>query len=70
MAGGELRRPHADIEEGHRSAALVHLGNIACRLAQTHHFDAAAERIVSDDEAQSLLTRAYRPGHWAVPRGV
>ncbi len=32
--------------------------------------DAAAERIIGDDEAQSLLTRAYRAGHWAVPRGV
>jgi hypothetical protein len=70
IAGGNVRRPHADIEEGHRSAALVHLGNIACRLARTLHVDAAAERIVGDDEAQALLTRAYRPGHWAVPRGV
>lgn len=70
IAGGDVRRPHADIEEGHRSAALVHLGNIACRLARTLHVDAAAERIVGDDEAQALLTRGYRAGHWAVPRGV
>jgi len=32
--------------------------------------DAAAERIIGDDEAQALLSRAYRAGHWAVPRGV
>ena len=53
-----------------RLAALVHLGNIACRLARTLHVAAAAERIVGDDEANRLLTRAYRDGHWAVPRGV
>jgi hypothetical protein len=70
LAGGDLRRTHADIEEGHRSAALVHLGNIACRLGRTLRFDAAIERIVGDDEAHSLLTRPYRAGHWAVPRGV
>ena len=69
-AAGQPRRTHADIEEGHRSAALVHLGNIACRLGRTLHVDAAAEQIVGDDEANRLLTRAYRDGHWAVPRGV
>jgi hypothetical protein len=69
-AAGQPRRTHADIEEGHRSAALVHLGNIACLLGRTLHVDAAAEQIVGDDEANRLLTRAYRDGHWAVPRGV
>jgi hypothetical protein len=48
----------------------VHLGNIACRLGRTLRFDAAAERIIGDAEAHALLTRAYRDGHWAVPRGV
>ena len=69
-AGAEPRRTHADIEEGHRSAALVHLGNIACRLGRTLAFDSAAERIRGDDEADALLRRTYRDGHWAVPRGV
>jgi len=69
-AGAEPRRTHADIEDGHRSAALVHLGNIACRLGRTLAFDSEAERIRGDDEADALLRRAYRDGHWAVPRGV
>lgn len=69
-AAGQPRSTHADIEEGHRSAALVHLGNIACRLGRTLRFNAAAERIIGDAEAHALLTRAYRDGHWAVPRGV
>jgi predicted dehydrogenase len=68
-AGGPPRRTAADIEEGHRSAALVHLGNIACRTGRTLAFDAAAERIVGDPEADALLRRGYRAGHWAAPAG-
>ena len=32
--------------------------------------DPAAEKIVSDDDAQKLIRRTYREGHWAVPKGV
>lgn len=67
IAGG---RPNADIEEGHRSAALVHLGNIACRFARTLNVDPAAERIIDDVEADAALRREYRNDHWAVPPGV
>ncbi len=63
-------RPHADIEEGHRSAALVHLGNIACRHGRTLVFDPANEAILDDSEANAGLRRAYRGDHWAVPQGV
>lgn len=63
-------RPHADIEEGHRSATLVHLGNIACRLGRTLRFDPASEQIVDDAEAGDGLSRSYRDGHWAVPKGA
>jgi predicted dehydrogenase len=63
-------RPRADIEEGHLSASLAHLGNIACRVNRTLKLDSAAEKIVGDDEANKLLTRRYREGHWAVPKGV
>jgi hypothetical protein len=38
-------RPHADIEESHRSAALVHLGNIARRLRRLLAFDPLAATI-------------------------
>lgn len=68
-AGAPGDRAHADIEEGHRSAVLVHLGNIACSLRRTIRFDPAAERVTGDDEADGWLRRAYRDGHWAVPRG-
>ena len=63
-------RPHADIEEGHLSASLAHLANIACRVNRTLQFDPKTEQIVGDDQAAALLRRTYRAGHWAVPKGV
>jgi predicted dehydrogenase len=61
---------NCDAEVGHLSASLAHLGNITCRVGRTLHFDPARERMVGDDEADRLLRRSYRPGHWAVPRDV
>jgi len=63
------KRPNADVEEGHLSACLVHLANIACRQQKTLHFDPAKE-VISDVEANKLVRRTYRDGHWAVPKGV
>jgi len=64
------RRPNADIEIGHRAVAVVHLGNIACRVGRSLEFDAKTEQIVGDDEANRLLSRTYREGgHWAIPEG-
>jgi len=67
-AGG--RRMHADIETGHLSATLAHLGNIATRVRRTLEFDPKTERIVNDAEADSLVRRQYRKDHWAVPKGA
>jgi predicted dehydrogenase len=64
------QRPNADVEIGHLSATLCHLGNIACRVGRQLTFDPRQERIVGDDEADRLTARTYRDGHWAVPRGV
>jgi predicted dehydrogenase len=64
------RRPHGDIEIGHLSACLCHLGNIACRVARNLRFDPKSEQILDDDGANALLRRTYREGHWAQPRGV
>jgi predicted dehydrogenase len=61
-------RPNADIEIGHFSTALCHLGNIACRVGRQLQFDPTSERIVGDEEADRLVGRTYREGHWAVPR--
>ncbi len=64
------KRPHADIEIGHLSATLCHLGNIAARVGRSLTFDPKTEQIVGDDEANALTGRRYREGHWAVPQGV
>ncbi len=60
---------HADVEEGHRSAALCHLGLISARLGRSFNFDPATEKVVGDDEANALLTRAYR-APYVVPETV
>jgi hypothetical protein len=54
------QRPNANIEEGHKSTRLCHLGNIAYRLGRTIRFDGKNETIIGDDEANQLLGRAYR----------
>jgi len=64
------KRPNADIETGHLSAALCHLGNIATRIGRAIQFDPEKEQIKDDEEAASLLRRDYREDHWAVPKGV
>ena len=55
-------RPNADIEEGHKSTLLCHLGNIAHRTGHTLHCDPSNGRIQDDPEAQALWGREYRPG--------
>ena len=63
-------RPNADIEEGHVSAVLSHLGNIAYRVGSRKLvFDGAAERFVGDEEANRLLKREFR-APYAIPDEV
>jgi predicted dehydrogenase len=59
------KRPNADIEEGHKSTRLCHLGNIAQRLSRTLRFDARTETIRGDTEANLLLGRTYRKPYLA-----
>ena len=64
------RRPNADIEIGHVSATLCHLGNICTRLRRTLKFDLEKEQIIGGKEANAMVRRTYRKGHWAIPKGV
>jgi predicted dehydrogenase len=50
----------AEIEEGHLSSALCHLGNIAYRTRRAIRFDPATETILDDSGASVLLKRDYR----------
>ncbi|PAY16227.1 oxidoreductase [Rhodopirellula sp. SM50] len=56
----------AEIEQGHHSAALCHLANIAYRVDRTLHFDPENETFKDDPQADRLLTRPAR-GAFTVP---
>jgi predicted dehydrogenase len=53
-------RPVADIEQGHISSASCILANLSMKLGRTLTWDAAAGKVVGDDEANRLLARPYR----------
>ena len=62
------RRPNAEIQIGHLSSSLCHLGNIVARTGRAIRFDPKTERILGDEEAAALLGRKYRKDHWAAPK--
>ena len=47
--------------------ALVHLANIAVKVGRGLRIDPGAEQIIGDEEANALMGRQYRDGHWAIP---
>jgi predicted dehydrogenase len=60
-------RPNADIEEGHRTAVMCHLGNIATRLGRNLRWDPDKEVILGDAAAAKMLSRPYRKP-WSLAR--
>ncbi|HZS05291.1 MAG TPA: Gfo/Idh/MocA family oxidoreductase [Blastocatellia bacterium] len=54
------QRPVADVEEGHLTANMCHLGNIATRLGRSLRWDAEKEQFTGDKEASQMLSRPYR----------
>ena len=60
--------PNADVEEGHRSAAMVHLANISYRLGGAKlQFDAAAESVANSPDANRFLRRENARQPYAIP---
>jgi len=58
------QRPICDVEIGHRSITVCHLGNIAVWLKRSLKWDPATERCIGDDEANRWLDRPQRaPWH-------
>ncbi len=56
--------PNADVEQGHLSACLEHLGNIAYRTGnQKLVFDGKTETFVDNDEANQYVKPAGRKGY-------
>jgi len=55
------KKPNADIEKGHLSTLLCHLGNISYRVGcRRLLFDGKTETFFNDKEANALLKRHYR----------
>ncbi len=61
VQSGKQEVLNCDIEVGHLSSALAHLGNISYRLGRELTFGGRRETFVGDEEADGLLRReAYR----------
>jgi len=58
--------PVADIQIGHVSSAMCHLGNIAYRVGRTLQYDSQTHHCLKDPVADVLLTRDYRQP-WELP---
>lgn len=54
--------PNCPAEEGHKSVALLHLGNIAWRVGRELHCDPANGHILRDSDAMKLWRRKYESG--------
>jgi predicted dehydrogenase len=63
------QKPAADVEIGHRSTTVPHLGNIAIRTGHKLRWDATKEEIVDDPEASAYLSRNPRAPWDEVMRG-
>jgi len=64
------QRPRADIEDGHISAALCHMGSISYRCGNRKlEFDLATETFGNDAEANQYLRHTYR-APWVIPEKI
>jgi predicted dehydrogenase len=64
------KTPNGEVEECHRSATLVHLGNIACRVGNKQLlFDPQTETFAGNEQANILARGSYREGY-VIPEKV
>jgi predicted dehydrogenase len=54
------KRPPTDVETGHFASNPGHLMNIAWKVDRKIHWDAEKEQVLDDDDANALVTKAYR----------
>ncbi|MDX9753040.1 MAG: Gfo/Idh/MocA family oxidoreductase [bacterium] len=60
---------NAPIREGHLSAGLIHIANASHMLERTLHFDRNEERVIEDQDANTLLHGRYR-APYSVPETI
>jgi hypothetical protein len=60
------QQPVENLEVGQHISTVAHLGNIALRTGRKVVWDAAAERVVGDPEADKLVGVTYR-APWTLP---
>jgi predicted dehydrogenase len=56
------KQPNSPIAEGHKSVAMLHLGNIAWRIGRELNCDPANGHVRDDADAMKLWRRDYEPG--------
>ena len=61
--------PNADIEIGHRSATVCHLGNIARWTGRKLRWDPVKEEFIGDKDANKYLDRERRKP-WTLPEKI
>ena len=59
--------PICDVEVGHRSATVCHLGNIAIRSGKKIQWDPKKEEIIGDKETAKMVGYKYRDP-WKLPK--
>lgn len=58
------KSPNANIEQGHKSATLVHLANLSYRTGKKQlYFDNANERVINSEEANAISDLSYSKGY-------
>ena len=62
----ERRQPRSDVWSHHRNLTTLHLANIALRLGRKIRWDASAQEIIGDTEANAFQSRPQRKGYEAV----
>ena len=56
--------PNANIEQGHKSATLVHLANLSYRVGKKQlYYDSASERVTNSDEANVISKGSHSTGY-------
>ena len=64
------KQPNGNVEEGHKSATMIHLGNIVYRVGNKQlYFDGKKEVFIDNTDANKLVKTPYRE-NYKIPENV